>query len=86
MINGNQAGQNEADFVIGGLNPGKDKTVEQNGETLPARHRGHDFLGLPGFGVDRRGVRMAGAIDVADVISPSGRSQKKRTGQQQKQS
>jgi hypothetical protein len=72
MIDGDQVGENETNFAVFGLNARKDKTVNQDGEALSTGNGTHNVLRLPGLSENFGVVRVAGAVDVTQVVSPSG--------------
>jgi hypothetical protein len=72
MIDGDQVRENETDFAVFGLNTREDKTIDQDGEALSTRDRTDNVLRLPGLSEDFGVVRVAGTVDVAHVVSPSG--------------
>jgi hypothetical protein len=71
-IDRDQVREDVADVAVFGLNAGKNKAVDQDGEALPAGYR-CDYIGRPsGLGENLGRIGMIGAINVADVVSPSG--------------
>jgi hypothetical protein len=64
--------------AVCGLNPGEDKTIDEDGEAFPTRYGGQYIGGLPGLSEDLSGFWMVGAIYVADVVGPRCRSGKEK--------
>jgi hypothetical protein len=71
-IDRNQARINVADPSVASLNPRKEKPVRYDREPLPARYGGNNVGSLSGFCEDLRVFGMIAAVNVADVVSPSG--------------
>jgi hypothetical protein len=82
MVHGDHAGVEVADFAVLSLDARKDKAVEQDGEALAARNGSDRVRSLPRLGEDLRALGMRGAVDEAEVVRPSGRSQEKRACEQ----
>jgi hypothetical protein len=72
MINCDQVRENETDFAVLGLNAREDKAVDQDSEALPTGNGTHNVLRLAGLSEDFGVVGVAGAVDVTQVVSPSG--------------
>jgi hypothetical protein len=71
-IDRNQARIDVADLPVAGLNPRKEKPIRYDREALPARY-GFNYVGsLSGFCEDLGVFGMIAAVNVADVVSPSG--------------
>lgn len=82
MIRSDQAGVDVADFAVLRLDARKNKAVEQNGEALAACYGGGGVRSLPRLGENLRVFGMGYAVDVAQVVRPSGRGQEKRACEQ----
>jgi hypothetical protein len=72
MINGDQIRENETDLAVFGFDARENKTVDEDGEALSTGDRTNNVLGLTGLSENFGIVRMAGTVDVAQVVSPSG--------------
>jgi hypothetical protein len=72
MIDGDQIREDETDFAVSGFNAREHKTVDQDGEALSTGNRAYNVLRLPGLTEDLGVVRVAGTVDVAQIVSPSG--------------
>jgi len=68
------------------LNPGEDKPVNQDVETLSASQGRHDIGRFPGLRENLRAIWMAGAFDITDVIGPRGGSRKQTPAKNNKES
>jgi hypothetical protein len=82
VIHSDHAGVEVADFAVLGLDARKDKAVEQDGEALAAGNGSDRVRSLPRLGENLRALGMSGAVNEAEVVRPSGRSQKKRACEQ----
>ena len=85
MIHTNQIRVNIADLAVLGLDAGEDKAVDQDGEALSARYGAEGVWSLPRLTEDLRALRMARAVDVPQVVCPSGGGQEKTACQQNRQ-
>jgi hypothetical protein len=72
MLSRDQVRENETDFAVFGLNAREDKTIDQNREALSTGDGAHNVLRLPGLSENFGVVGMVGAVDVTQVVSPSG--------------
>jgi hypothetical protein len=71
MIDRDQVRENEADLAVSSLNARKDKTVDQDGEALSTGNGADNILRLPGLSKNLGVVRVAGTVDVTQVVSMS---------------
>jgi hypothetical protein len=72
MVDGDQIRKDETDFAVSGFHAREDKTVDQDGEALSASDGTDNVLRLAGLSENFGVVRMAGTVDEAHVVSPSG--------------
>jgi hypothetical protein len=82
VIRGDQARIDVADFAVFRLDARKNKTVEQDGEALAARNGGDRVRSLPRLAENLRALGMRSAVNVSQVVRPSGRRQEKRACEQ----
>lgn len=71
MVDGDHAREDVADLTVTGLNAREDEAIEQNHEALAAGNGTNDVGGLAGLAVNLRAIGVAGAIDIANVVSQS---------------
>jgi hypothetical protein len=82
VIHGDHARVEVADFAVFGLDARKNKSVEQDGEALAARNGGDRVRSLARLGENLRALGVSRAVNVTQVVRPSGRGQKTRACEQ----
>jgi len=85
VIHRNQIRVNVADFTVLGLHTREHKAVNQDGEALSARDGAERVRRLPGLAENLRALRVAGAVNVREVVRQSSGSREKRDCQQDEQ-